>query len=93
MADAYRTPVGARRLPFRAVDLSARTSLTPAAIKLSDLVAKIDGAHVSGGIDYRLASGSAPARFDADLATPSLDLGDIADFDPRGLLARTFGSA
>ena len=81
-----------RRLPFRAVDLSARTSFTPAAIKLNDLVARIDGAHVSGAFDYRLASGSAPARFDADLATPSLDLGEAADFDPRGLLTRTFGS-
>ncbi len=80
-------------IPIRAVDLSARTNLSPTAIKLRDLVAEIDGAHVTGTLDYRLASGSAPARLDADLATPALDLGETSGFDPHGFVSRIFGAS
>ena len=80
-------------LAFRAIDLSARITLSPTAIKLHDLVAEIDGAHVSGTLGYQLASGSSPARLDADLTTPRLDLGGASGFDPRGLIFRIFGGA
>jgi uncharacterized protein involved in outer membrane biogenesis len=80
-------------IAFRAIDLAARTILSPTAIKLRDLVAEIDGAHVSGTLDYQLASGSRAARLDADLTTPRLDLGGTPGFDPRGLISRIFGGA
>ncbi|MGO9674786.1 MAG: AsmA family protein [Methylocella sp.] len=81
-----------QRLLFRAIDLSARASLAPTAIKLRDLVAKIDDAHVSGTLDYRAASGRQPARLDADLTTSALDLSGVQGFDPRGLVTRAFGA-
>ena len=80
-------------VPVRAIDLSAQTTLSPTAIKLRDLVAEIDGAHVTGTLDYRLASGSGPSRLDADLATPALDLGEAAGFDPHDLVTRIFGNS
>jgi hypothetical protein len=47
---------------------------------------------VSGTLDYQQGSGSAPSRLDADLTTPSLDLGAAPGFDAPSFLARTFGS-
>ncbi len=81
-----------QQVSFHAIDLSARTSMAATAIKLRDLVAEIDGSHVSGTLDYRLGSASQPGRIDADLATPALDLGEAADFDPRSLVSRIFGA-
>ncbi len=76
---------------FRTIDLSASVLVSRAGLELRDLAAKIDDARLSGRLSYRPASGAAPSRFDADLATPSIGLAVFRDFDFASTLRAAAG--
>ncbi|WPP05616.1 AsmA family protein [Methylocella tundrae] len=76
-----------------AVDLSAKAHLSQKAIELRDLDLRLSGSRFSGALAYQPPSRTQPSRFDADLATPSFDLGALPGFDLRAFWTRSFGSS
>ncbi|MEJ0094246.1 MAG: AsmA family protein [Methylocella sp.] len=79
-------------LPFRAGDLSANAHVSHAGAALRELDAELDGSRFSGTLDYAPATHSHPSRIEADLTTPSLDLGSFPGFDARAFLGKSDGS-
>jgi uncharacterized protein involved in outer membrane biogenesis len=83
---------GPRSMPFRAIDLSANAHISRAAVGLTDLDIQVDGSHFSGKLDYAAETPSHRSRLDADLVTPSLNIGFLSGFDARSLLTESDGS-
>lgn len=78
---------------FGAIDLSAKAHLTQKAIDLHDLDLQLGGSRFSGALAYRPPSGTQPSRFDADLVTPSIDVGSLPGYDLRAFWTQIFGSS
>ncbi len=79
-------------LAFRAADLSAHAHLSSKGIELRDLDLRLDSSRFSGTLAYRLGSSAQPARFDANLVTPALNLSALPALGARDLWSRSFGA-